>query len=73
MRGTYCVRCKRAAPVWGDPHYAEWESAGEDGDMLCPDCFVEHREIDQDAMAMAAEALGFGTRARRSGSVEADW
>ncbi len=38
----------------------------EDGEMLCPDCLagISRREIDSEAMDMAAETLGFRARER---------
>ena len=42
----------------------------EDGDMLCPDCLasMSRREIDSEAMEMAAETLGFRARERLGGA-----
>jgi len=45
-----------------------------DGELICPDCLaaMSRREIDSEAMDMAAEALGFGSHEHLGGSAR-DW
>ncbi len=46
----------------------------EDGELICPDCLaaMSRREIDSEAMDMAAEALGFGVREHLGGAAR-EW